>query len=120
MDSVYDGRIPLSPSEFDSACRRLERIFPELSQTSGKRSVARNKKAGGDKKSKHLLGMARDYGTEGTPSKDMQQEYSIVAIALGLWPLYHNNHLHIQGLPPGEIPLWWANRYWEIPNDEET
>jgi len=120
MTDVYDGRTPMSPVEFDYACRRLERIFPELSQTSGKRSVARNKKTGGDKKSKHLLGMARDYGTEDSVGRDMQQQYCIISISLGLWPLYHRNHLHVQGLPPGEIPLWWVDRYWDIPNDEES
>ena len=105
----------MSPSEFDSACRRLERIFPDLSQTSGKRSVTRNKEVGGNPVSKHLLGMARDYGTDSEPNRDKQQEYSIVAIALGLWPLYHNNHLHVQGLPTGEIPQWWIERYWNLP-----
>ena len=110
-----DPRLPLSPCEFDSMCRRLERIFPDLSQTSGKRSVARNQKVGGNPLSKHLLGMARDYGTDSEPDKAMQDHYSTIAISLGLWPLYHDNHLHIQGLPPGEIPQWWKDRYWDIP-----
>ena len=104
-------RIALSPSEFDSICRRLERIFPDLSQTSGKRSVTRNQKVGGNQLSKHLLGMARDYGTDSQPDEAMQNNYCVIAISLGLWPLYHDNHLHVQGLPPGEIPRWWRERY---------
>ena len=105
-------RHPMTPAEFDAACRELiRRSRDALSETSGHRNLARNLRVGGSSKSKHLLGMARDF----VGSIDQMREAAVVARDLGLWYNLHDvgsgNHLHVQGLPPGEIPDWWVLKF---------
>tara|TARA_R100001129_G_scaffold174582_1_gene146972 strand:+ start:225 stop:539 length:315 start_codon:yes stop_codon:yes gene_type:complete len=99
----------MTPAEFDAACRELLRRCPELSETSGRRSAERNAQAGGHPDSKHRLGMARDLVGPGL--HDAQQH----ARELGLWFLLHDAgtgvHLHVQGLPPGDLPTWWVAKF---------
>lgn len=107
-----DRRQPMTPAEFDAACRTLARRA-NLSETSGRRTPDRNAKVGGKSDSKHLLGMARDFvGTDDALKRGVGQ-----AQILGLWWLIHgegsNKHLHIQGLPPGDVPAWWLAKYAE-------
>lgn len=101
----------MSPEEFDAACRALWRRVPGLSETSGRRSEERNKKVGGNPLSKHRIGMARDF--VGSPS-DMTHGAAVARI-LGLWFEVHDvgsgNHIHVQGLPPGEIDPEWRRLY---------
>jgi len=101
----------ISPTDFDAACRVITRRVPGLSETSGKRSVTRNEAVGGSPHSKHLIGMARDFvGSE----EDIQSGAEIVR-ALGLFFRIHDagtgNHLHVQGLPPGDINESWLLQY---------
>lgn len=107
-----DQRQPMTPEEFDRACRELTTLQPNLSETSGKRSTVRNAQVGGNPYSKHLHGMARDYVAGHT--EELNQA-AIVAQVLGLWYLVHDtgsgDHLHVQGLPPGEVPEWWTQKY---------
>jgi len=104
-------RHPMTPVEFDAACRALVRRVPGLSCTSGHRSVARNRMVSGSPLSKHLIDMARDF--VGGPD-DLAKGKAQCEI-LGLWYDVHNvgsgNHLHVQGLAPGEVPAWWSEKY---------
>lgn len=105
-------RHPMTPSEFDAACRELVRRCPELSETSGRRSTERNAQEGGHPQSKHLLGMARDFVSPDL--SDGAQE----AKRLGLWFKLHDVgsgvHIHVQGLPPGDLPDWWVDKFGEL------
>ena len=53
--------------------------------------------------------MARDYAGSELALKAALAQSRI----LGLWGLIHgegaNEHLHVQGLPPGDVPFWWAD-----------
>lgn len=102
------NREPLSRAEFDRRCAILEDRFPTLSQTSGRRSHARNRRVGGSAASKHLSGMAKDYAHDGGEDVPADDEAAILRFAvedLGLWALWHGEgggfHLHVQGLPTG-------------------
>ena len=107
-----DDRQPMTPEEFDRACRELTTLQPNLSETSGKRSVVRNAEVGGNPASKHIYGMARDF-VAGHEEELVQA--AIVAQVLGLWYVVHDagsgDHLHVQGLAPGPIPDWWLGKY---------
>ena len=109
-----------------AAYRRLEELRPDLSQTSGVRSAARNALVGGSEGSKHLrppgLGrraVARDYVADGMPWDSESdtglakiEELEHVAKVLGLWATVHgdgpNQHLHTQPVAPGT---------WDYPTD---
>ncbi len=105
------NRHPLSPAEFDAACRLLIAECPWLSETSGKRSVERNESVGGHPDSKHVLGMARDFVSDQRGMEAAQR----AANRLGLWTLLHDvgsgSHLHTQGLATGPVPNWWMHKY---------
>lgn len=106
-------RHPMTPAEFDSAMRRLIARHPGLSETSGYRSAVRNAIKGGKAGSKHRLGMARDVVAIST---DILATAALTAVELGLWIEHEdigqpNEHLHVQGLPPGEPPGWWLMKY---------
>ena len=112
-------RYPLSPAEFDTACRALEHLHPELWATSGARSPVHNIAVGGDPDSKHALrpAMARDYGA---PTVQALESATKTARELGLWFLIHavdrrgrGIHLHVQGLPTGPVATWWLDKYEE-------
>ncbi len=102
----------MTPAEFDAACRLLIRECPWLSETSGRRSAERNEAVGGHAESKHLLGMARDFVS---PSQNGLNQAAIKAQELGLWFKVHDagsgDHLHIQGLPKGQVHPWWLAKY---------
>ena len=104
----------MTPSEFDEACRQLWQTHPSLSETSGRRSAARNSHVGGHPLSKHVIGMARDF----VALPEVMEAAQRTANALGFWTQLHDvgsgNHLHVQGLAPGEIPAWWASKYGDI------
>ena len=93
------------------ACRRLVSMHPDASVTSMKRSKRRNAAKGGSPASKHLLGMAMDMVWDEEPSEDRLREIEHEAKILGLWARYHDGHLHVQGLPPGEPSDGWKSRY---------
>lgn len=106
------NRHPMTPAEFDAACREIEEYFPTLSATSGRRSVERNDQVGGNPKSKHVLGMARDYVA---PTLGELHDAHEFAESVGLWGVVHDtgsgDHLHVQGLPVGDPPEWWVAKY---------
>ena len=110
-----DNRQPMTPAEFDAACRELLRRCPFLSETSGHRSQKRNAEVGGSEHSKHLLGMAQDFGLDDPDDPDQMQAANLEAIGLGMWtePRPHGTgpHLHTQGLPPGPVAEWWMAKY---------
>lgn len=101
-------RQPMTPVEFDAACRLLIHRCPWLSETSGRRSAARNAAVGGHAESKHLIGMARDFVS---PNTNGLNQAAIKAKDLALWTKVHDvgsgDHLHVQGLPTGPPPSWW-------------
>ncbi len=105
-------RQPFSPAEFDAVCRELERRCPWVWQTSGYRGPDHNADVGGHVMSKHLLGMAKDYGAKDQRGLDQAAE---VSRKLFLWVTVHDvgsgNHLHVQGLEPGAPPSWWLSKY---------
>jgi hypothetical protein len=93
----------LSLSEFDDRCRRLEELYPGISETSGRRSDLRNANVGAKGKS-HVYGLGRDYVFDETMDlSDIGTLYTICK-ALGLWAQWHDAgsgpHLHVQGCPP--------------------
>ncbi len=110
MSDPY-GRRPLSPAEFDARCRRLVEMYPTLSETSGRRTFARNERVGGDPKSKHRIGMARDFVDDDL----LYAEIGKSCLAIGLWFKIHDagsgHHIHVQGLPSGDIARWWLEMY---------
>lgn len=103
----------MSPEEFDAACRELWRRCPFLSESSGRRTEKRNAAVGGSPKSKHIYGMARDFVAETEPEL---LKGASAAVTLGLWIKVHDvnsgNHLHVQGLPVGDISEEWLNEHW--------
>lgn len=102
-------REPMTPEEFDRTCRELEARCPFLSQTSGIRSPEHNRAVGGSDASKHLLGMARDYKVPSVADRDQAM---IEAARLGLWfKPYDWPGIHVQGLSPGTVPVWWSSKY---------
>ena len=58
------------------------------------------------------MGMATDFVADNPEDMKLAGE---VARRLGLWFLIHDvgsgDHLHVQGLPPGEPPYWWRLKY---------
>jgi hypothetical protein len=106
-------RHPMTPAEFDAAVRAILRRVPLLSCTSGGRSVIRNTAVGGNPASKHVIDMARDFVG---PKRAIEDGAAHCRI-LGLWYRIHDvgsgNHLHVQGLPPGDVAEWWSNKYGE-------
>ena len=116
-------RQPMTPSEFDAACRELIHRCPWLSETSGRRTWQRNEKAEGDPQSKHLIGMARDFVWDGDTAMQLARA-NLVAIELGLWtePRPHGTgpHLHVQGLPVGPVAGWWLAKYGGFDGKEEV
>ena len=107
-----DDRQPMTPAEFDAACRELIRQCSWLSETSGRRSEARNSSVGGNPNSKHLLGMAQDFIA---PSENGLTQASLVGRKLGLWVKVHDvtsgMHLHTQGLQKGPPEDTWMEKY---------
>ncbi len=109
--STQDTREPMTPAEFAEACRQFElRFAGGVHQTSGTRSIRGNQDAGGHEQSKHLIGMARDYLIEndGWPLMADALRYTRI---LGLWVKPYTWGLHLQGLPPGDVPTWWVAKY---------
>ena len=107
-----DDRKPMTPAEFDAACRELWSVCPYLSETSGRRTKERNAAAGGKPGSKHVLGMARDFSA---PNRTLLSEAMSAARRLGFWVEVHDVgsglHLHVQALPPGPVPKDWMEKY---------
>lgn len=107
-------RAPMTPAEFDAAMRRLRNQYTEL------RTTSRNRY--GDP-GKHGIDMAEDLTWKdpelGLPLPEIHPDVAdVVDFArgiLGLWGLYHNAgtglHFHFQGLAPGPVPEWWAEKY---------
>lgn len=104
----------MTPAEFDAKCRELWKRCPYLSETSGRRTKERNAAAGGKPGSKHVLGMAQDFAAPSLAQLDAAMR---VARELGFWVDVHDvgsgKHLHVQGLPPGDVPAWWRDLYLE-------
>lgn len=119
-------RHPMTPAEFDAALRALVSECPWLSETSGRRTRERNAAVGGKPGSKHVLGMAQDFVADDV---EALRQAAPVAVRLGLWILLHDvgsgTHLHVQGLPPGDVPEWWRVKYGRLggpalPDNETT
>jgi hypothetical protein len=106
------GRQPLTPAEFDAACRELVRRMPFLSEVSGHRTPERNAAAGGSEVSKHLLGLARDFVADAGYGLGHAE---VTAEALGMWALVHDagsgEHLHVQAAGIGPLPEWYESKY---------
>lgn len=109
---MSDTRKPMSPATFDAKVRDLIRRCPYLSETSGRRTPARNAAAGGKPNSKHVIGMAQDFAAAN--GKQLSAAMT-VAREMGFWVELHDvgsgNHLHVQGLPPGDVPADWFAEY---------
>lgn len=110
-----EDRKPMSPAEFDAKVRSLWRKCDFLSETSGRRSPIRNAAVGGKPGSKHVLGMAQDFGA---PTRKLLDHAMKVAVEeFGFWVEVHDvgsgMHLHVQGLPPGDVPQEWVDLHGE-------
>ena len=105
-------KLPMTPAEFDARKREFEKLFDGmLHQTSGRRTQISNRIAGGADASKHLLGMAVDYRLE-PGSEWSYDDLPALAADFGFWfKVYDWPGIHLQGLPPGEVPEWWAEKY---------
>ena len=105
-------RYPMTPAEYDAACRELRRRCPWLSRSSGGRSEVHNREVGGMPDSKHLIDMADDFTS---PDVNGLHQAASIAVKLGLWVKVHDagsgDHLHVQGLPVGPVPEWWSQKY---------
>lgn len=105
---MSDDRKPMSPAQFDAKVRELIRRCPFLSETSGRRTPARNAAAGGKPNSKHVIGMAQDFAAANQKQLDGAMK---IAREMGFWVELHDvgsgKHLHVQGLPTGDIPGEW-------------
>jgi len=111
-------RFPMSPAEFDAACREFVREVKAagyiVDESSGWRSAEGNREAGGNRISKHLRGMAHDYTL--IPPEGSGGDFSVpktIAFELGLWREVYEWGIHIQGLPVGSAPIWWLDKYGE-------
>lgn len=116
-------RVPLSPTEFDARVREIADRVRGLSQTSGGRNEERNRQVGGSPESKHLTKYAGGMAVDFAGSTAEMAAGAELAHELGLWFVIHDkgsgNHLHLQGLPPGQVAEWWQRRYmdpadWDI------
>jgi len=102
-------RHPMTPTEYDAAKRRLLELHPYLSVGSGKRTQAHNDSLpGSNPNSKHVVGMGDDLSSHERFLSEFERGALVKdAKTLGMWAIYHDvgtgSHLHIQGLPPGEI-----------------
>ena len=101
----------MTPAGFDAAVRTLVRRVPG-SVTSGARTSFRNSRVGGNPLSKHLIDMARDIVFD---TRELYDQSLAQVKILGLWvELYpEDRRIHVQGLPPGEIPVWWREKFLE-------
>ena len=113
---MADRRQPMTPAEYAAARWEFCWTFaPQLHQTSGFRSPRINASAGSTPESKHLIAMADDFDLEpdatATPA-DLGRR----AAELGLWWKLYSWGIHIQGVPPGPVALWWRLKY--LPADE--
>ena len=108
-----EDRQPMTPTEFDAACREFIKHVPQASQTSGYRTVARNLEMGGHPESKHLIGMAGDFVI---PYKDIGPS-AAVAVCLGFWIDRSPWRCSPQGLPVGPLPDWWVAKFGGLPNE---
>lgn len=106
---------PMTPEEFDSACRAMLRRHPDMSCTSGGRSADRNKRVGGHPESKHLIDMARDFVGPPSVLREAVGSCKVLGLSYLLHDVGSGNHLHVQGLEPGPIPKWWADKYLQDP-----
>ncbi len=64
-----------------------------FSETSGLRSIKRNKKVGGDPHSRHLIGLGRDIVLD---DKKDTESFVIDARRLGLVAVVESDHVHLQ------------------------
>jgi len=109
-------RTPFSPAEFDAVCRKLWKVHPYLSETSGRRSFEHNAAVDGQPESKHMrIGMGRDFAA---PTVHDMKKAEKTAKKFGLWADVHRVAkqgwcLHVQGLPVGPIAKWWLDKYGE-------
>jgi hypothetical protein len=111
---MANATLCMSPAVFDASCRWLWRVYPGLSESSGRRTVDRNRNVGGHPASKHLLGMARDL--VGTWEECKAAEPSAIKLGLGTKISAHPHYahlaiLHVQGLPVGDPPIGWLKAY---------
>jgi hypothetical protein len=101
-----------SPEGFDRDLRELCRRAPWLSITSTRRTPERNVRVGGSPVSKHLISMAADLVSETDTGLEQAEA---TAVELGFWALIHGEgdarHLHVQGLPPGEVNETWLEMF---------
>ena len=112
------NRRPLSPAEFDAACRVIEAENPGCWVSSGYRNPDHNLATpGAISTSKHAMlpCMARDYCAE-TPGE--LEAIAESAYRQGLWRIVHDTtgtglHTHVQGLPIGPPTLEWMQRWGE-------
>ena len=103
----------MTPAEADAAWREFERRNPDAHLTSGRRTPERNRDEGGHPESKHLIGMARDYGIE--DANDIRSALESAA-ELGFWTKPYDWGIHTQGLAPGPLPEWWVEKYGGLPD----
>lgn len=112
-----DQRKPMSPAQFDAACRVVEAENPSCWQSSGYRNPVYNMCVpGAQTNSKHAMlpVMARDYCAL---SEAELQAIASSARRQELWVIVHDSgtgrHVHLQGLPTGPTALDWWRKHGE-------
>lgn len=105
-------RTPMSSRKFIEAVERFEELWPGGTRNSGWRSREHNQSVGGGRTSKHCEGnplqpIACDIDYNPEPSPQMQRQMEHDWRVLGGWGLYHNGHMHTQGIPVGAVPEGW-------------
>lgn len=86
---------------------RCLQVLYEASVTSGGRSSLRNSKVGGNRLSKHKIEfgcMAVDL-VPNDMWPEVRKEMVITANKFGMWAEDEEDHVHVQGLLPGEARL---------------
>ncbi len=111
-------RTPMSPAQYDAACRVVESENPGCWVTSGYRNPEHNAALPGSQTaSKHAMlpCMARDFNAE---TEEERLQIAATARRQRMWVQVHNSgtgrHVHTQGLPVGPPTLEWMQRWGGI------
>ena len=95
------------PDSFACFMERIRclQVLYSASVTSGGRTELRNATVGGNRMSKHKITfgcMGIDLVPDNILQPEVRSELVITAKKFGMWAKDEEDHVHVQGLPPGE------------------